>query len=113
MFEGIEKVSVSFGCHKPKTTPLQRGRKDTLMKKNNVVSLEGRDELSGDTRSVLDELVREGAKRMLQSAIQEEVADYVERHGNLVDAQGHRIVVRNGYMPERDLITGAGPVSIK
>jgi transposase-like protein len=50
---------------------------------------------------------------MLQTAIQEEVAEYVERHGNLVDTQGHRVVVRNGYLPERDLITGAGPVNIK
>jgi transposase-like protein len=83
------------------------------MKKDNVVSIKGRDELSGDARSILDELVREGARRMLQSAIQEEVAEYVERHGNLVDTQGHRVVVRNGYLPERDLITGAGPVKIK
>ena len=113
MFEGIEKVSVSFGLREPKTAPLQRGRKDTLMKKDNVVSIQDRDELSGEVRSVLDELVQEGARRMLQTAIQEEVEEYLERHGNLVDTQGHRMVVRNGYLPERDLITGAGPVKIK
>jgi len=106
-------MSVSFGLKEPKLVPLQRGRKDTLMKNDNVISLRGRDEPSESPRSVLDELVREGARRMLQTALENEVGEYTERHQALVDAEGHRRVVRNGHLPERDLITGAGPLRIK
>ena len=83
------------------------------MKKDNIISIQGRDQPATDPTTVLDEIVREGARRMLQASLEAEVTEYVERHGNRVDAQGHRVVVRNGYLPERDLVTGAGPVHIK
>ena len=44
----------------------------------------------------LDELAREGARRMLQSALATEVAAYIERHQDELDERGHRLVVRNG-----------------
>lgn len=50
---------------------------------------------------------------MLQAALDVEVASYLERHANIVDVQGRRMVVGNGHLPERDLVTGAGPVRIK
>lgn len=83
------------------------------MRKNNVIDLQGRDEPSENPRSVLDELVREGALRLLQTALEAEVSEYVERNKTLVDEEGHRLVVRNGHLPERDLITGVGPLHIK
>jgi len=89
------------------------GRKDTLMKKDNVVRIQGREDSTPKPGSVLDELVREGARKMLQAALESEVAEYIEQHSNLIDLEGHRVVVRNGYLPERDLVTGAGPVCIK
>ena len=113
MFEGVKKVSVSFGLREPKTAPLQRGREDTLMKKDNLIALPGRDEPLADTRSVLDELAREGARRMLQAALEAEVAEYLEQHRMQLDGDGHRLVVRNGHLPERDLITGVGPVRLQ
>lgn len=66
-----------------------------------------------DTRSVLDEIVREGARHMLQRAIEEEVAAYIEAYQHLRDEKGHRLVVRNGHQPERQVITGAGPLTVK
>ena len=66
-----------------------------------------------DTRSVLDEIVREGARHMLQRAIEEEVAAYIEAYQDLRDEKGHRLVVRNGHQPERQVITGAGPLTVK
>jgi putative transposase len=63
--------------------------------------------------SVLEELAREGARQMLASALEEEVAAFVEEHQGTIDAEGRRLVVRNGYMPERDLVTGIGPIAIK
>ena len=61
----------------------------------------------------MDELVRAGAQRMLQAAIEAEVAAFVEEHQGLVDEEGRRRVVRNGYLPERTLLTGAGPLSLR
>jgi putative transposase len=63
--------------------------------------------------SVLEELAREGARRMLAQALEVEVAQFVEKHQNMIDAEGRRQVVRNGYMPDRDLVTGIGPVKIR
>jgi transposase-like protein len=77
----------------------------------NVIDLQ--QQASQDARSVLDEIVREGARRMLQTAIEEEVAVYIDAHQDLRDEHGHRIVVRNGHMPEREVLTGAGPLKVK
>ena len=49
-----------------------------------------------DLAVTLDELVAEGARRMLMAGLEAEVADYIERHTGLVDEAGHRLVVRNG-----------------
>lgn len=81
------------------------------MGKNSALSVESR--IESESRQELDLLLREGARRMLQQAIEQEVADYIEGHENFVDDKGHRLVVRNGRMPSRDLITGVGPVTIQ
>jgi transposase-like protein len=62
--------------------------------------------------SPLDELVRQGAQQMLQAAIEAEVSDFMLSHSDRVDDQGRRQVVRNGYLPSREIQTGAGPVDI-
>lgn len=66
-----------------------------------------------EMKSALDELLREGARQMLQQAIENEVAEYLEAHQLIRDENGHRMVVRNGHMPERNLVTGVGPLPIK
>ena len=50
---------------------------------------------------------------MLAQAMEAEVAAFVENHANKVDERGHRMVVRNGQMPQRELVTGIGRVAIK
>jgi putative transposase len=62
--------------------------------------------------SVLDQLVREGAQSMLQAALESEVAAFLERFSSKVDSEGRRQVVRNGYMPGREVVTGAGNLSV-
>lgn len=52
--------------------------------------------------SPLDELVREGARRMLQAAVDAEVDEFIESHYDRRDEQGRRLVVRNGSLPARD-----------
>ena len=66
-----------------------------------------------DLATTLDELVAEGALRMLVAGLEVEVADYIERHEELVDEAGHRLVVRNGRAAERNLMTGAGSLPIR
>jgi putative transposase len=50
-------------------------------------------------KSVLDEMLREGARKMLQEAIEAEVAIYVQNCQELRDQMNRRIVKRNGYLP--------------
>jgi len=61
----------------------------------------------------LDEIVREGARRLLQHAIESEVADYVDSHSGELDDGGRRKVVRNGWMKERNVVTSAGVLPVK
>ena len=63
--------------------------------------------------SPLDELVTEGARRMLAAALEAEVADYIDRYLGDVDGDGHRLVVRNGRAAERTLVTGAGALKVQ
>jgi transposase-like protein len=67
----------------------------------------------GDFASALEEVLHKGAQKMLQVAIEIEVQQYIEKHQEELDEHGHRIVVRNGYLPERELLTGIGPVKVK
>ena len=62
--------------------------------------------------SLLDELVRDGARQMLAAALQAEVAAYIDGFTDEVDEHGHRLVVRNGSHQERDIATGAGVVTV-
>ena len=68
-----------------------------------VVDEQARAELTTD----LDELFREGARRMLAAALEAEVEAYLAAHAELVDEHGHRLVVRNGHAPARSLTTGS------
>lgn len=73
---------------------------------------ETRFEATPETAKTIEDFVREGARRMLQAALEAEVAEYVESLKHLVDAAGKRLVVRNGTMPERSVLTGAGPLPV-
>ena len=66
-----------------------------------------------DLAVTLDELVVEGARRMLQAGLEAEVASYVERRQQLTDGNGLRLVVRNGRAAERSLVTGAGALKVR
>ena len=59
----------------------------------------------------LDEVAREGARRMLAAALEEEVAHYVEAHAAARDADGRRLVVRNGRAQSRTVTCGAGTIA--
>ncbi len=65
------------------------------------------------TKSVLDEVLREGARKMLAHAIEDEVTVYVSARQHLADDKGHRQVVRNGYLPERSIQTPMGAMTVQ
>lgn len=66
-----------------------------------------------DFSTSLETILRDGAKRLLQQAIENEVRDYLETHQHLRDESGRQIVKRNGYLPERKIQTGIGELEIK
>ncbi len=66
-----------------------------------------------ESGSALDQLIREGARKMLQSALDYEVAEFIERMKSRRTEEGLREIVRNGHSPERNIISGAGPLRIK
>lgn len=66
-----------------------------------------------ESRSPLDELVREGARRMLQAAIDAEVDEFIAAHSQRCDEQGRRLVVGNGHLLSREILSGAGPLEVQ
>lgn len=82
------------------------------MSQDMLIDLEKEVELS--CRSALDEALRVGAERMLQAAVEAEVAEYIERHTSMREERtGHRQVVRNGHRQERTIQTPLGQVSVR
>ena len=73
-----------------------------------VTDEQSRAELACD----LDELVREGARRMLAAALEAEVDTYLAAHHELTDECGHRLVRRNGHAQPRQVTTAAGQVEV-
>jgi len=61
----------------------------------------------------LDELVRRGARQVIQQVIELELAALLEEYANVRTLSGKQAVVRNGYLPERDVLTAAGPVAVR
>jgi transposase-like protein len=70
-------------------------------------------EFPSTSQDVLTEILRQGAQAMLTTAIEAEVAEWIDTHRHVQDARGHQQVVRNGYLPERSITTGVGQVKIR
>ena len=81
------------------------------MPENKVISLEER--TKDEQKPFLEQLLREGARKLLQAAIENEVIDYIQLHKDRVDENGQRLVVRNGHLPEREVISGAGTIPVR
>ncbi len=67
----------------------------------------------GEFSSLIDEIVRESARRMLAQALQSEVDVCIARFAAERDEHGRRLVVRNGYHESREVITSAGAVAVR
>ena len=67
----------------------------------------------GEFEDLLTEVVRNGAQQLLAHAVEAEVATFLDLHSGFATAEGHRRLVRHGYLPERSVQTGIGPVPVK
>jgi putative transposase len=63
--------------------------------------------------SLIDQIVREGARRMLAAALQAEVEAYIEQFAGERDSGGRRLVVRNGTAEPRTVLTSAGAIDVQ
>jgi putative transposase len=63
--------------------------------------------------NIFENTLREGARRLLQRAIENEVEEYLQKLQEERDEKGRRVIVRNGYLPERFVQTGIGPILVK
>ncbi len=61
----------------------------------------------------LTEILRNGARALLVHAVEAEVADFLAKHGELKTEDGHQRVVRHGHLPEREVLTGIGPIAVR
>jgi len=76
-----------------------------------VISLDKRAE--DKEKSFFEQLLQEGARKLLQAAIENEVMDYIQFHKERRDEDGQRLVVRNGHLPEREIVSGIGPIKVR
>jgi putative transposase len=78
------------------------------MAKSTVVPFELPSEFSPDP---LTKVIQNGAKALLRTAIQAEVSSFIAEHAHLLDEEGRQRLVRHGFLPEREVMTGIGTVS--
>ena len=74
-----------------------------------MISLERPEE----NEDILTRMLRQGAQELISKAVQAELNHFLDQYQDVVDDQGRKSVVRNGYQPERKLMTGVGPVDIQ
>jgi len=91
----------------PSSKPTNKGY--AIMKENNVVELSGRVE-AGDA---LTAMLRTGAQDLIRQAVDAELQELLASHADRLTDAGRSGVVRSGYLPERQLQTGIGPVTVK
>ena len=79
------------------------------MSKSNVIDLAGRDE----SQDPLTDMLRAGAQQLIQQAVEAELQHLLAQHTDNRTTAGTAGVVRNGYLPERELQTSLGPIPVK
>jgi len=79
------------------------------MNKDNVVEFKDRDTIT-DT---LTEMLRTGAQQLIHQAVQTELTEFLGQYAHRLTTNGKAAVVRNGHLPERELLTGIGPVTVQ
>ena len=79
------------------------------MAKSTVVPFDLPSEFSPDP---LTEVIQAGAKELLRTAVQAEVSEFISEYKHLLDEEGRQRLVRHGFLPEREVMTGIGTVPV-
>ncbi len=79
------------------------------MNKSAVIALEDR----AESLDPLTELLRAGARQLIEQAVETELQELLVAHAGRLLADGRAGVVRNGYLPEREIQTGLGPITVR
>jgi len=80
------------------------------MKDDSVISLK---KPEGNFNDHLTEILRQGCRRILEEALEVEIEEFIEHCRHLSDEQGRQRIIRNGYLPEREIQTGIGQVAVR
>jgi transposase-like protein len=80
------------------------------MVKDNVIDLKKPESFIDDP---ITDILRQGARRLLCAALEAEVETFLKQYKDISDGKGWQRVVRNGYLPEREIQTGIGQVQVK
>ena len=80
------------------------------MNKNNVTELKKPETFVDDP---ITDILRSGARKLLAEALEAEIESFLAMYADLKDNQGCQRITRNGYLPEREIQTGVGPVAVK
>ena len=80
------------------------------MAKSTVLAFDLPSEFSADS---LTEVIQNGAKELLRTAVQAEVSAFITEHAHLLDEEGRQRLVRHGFLPEREMMTGIGTVPVQ
>lgn len=80
------------------------------MSHNNLIELKTPESFVNDP---LTEILREGARKLLAQALETEIQFFINNYKDMTDELGRQRIVRNGYLPERNIQTGIGPVTVK
>lgn len=80
------------------------------MSKDTIIEFAKPSDFSADP---LTDVLRRGARELLATAVQAEVSDFIASHAHLLDDEGRRRLVRHGFLPEREVMTGIGKVPVQ
>ena len=69
--------------------------------------------LPGDEEDCLTAVLRKGSQKLIREAVMTELEDFLAAYQERKDARGRRALVRNGYLPEREVLMGIGPVKVQ
>ena len=75
------------------------------MAKDNLIDLKKPEAFVNDP---ITDILRQGARRLLTAALEAEIHEFLQRYKEITDDKGRQRVVRNGYLPEREIQTGIG-----
>jgi len=78
------------------------------MDKNSILEFNNKESVS----DVLNELLRSGAQKLIHNAVEAELREFMSQHQGVTE-DGKVSVIRYGYLPKRQILTGIGPVSVR